>query len=337
VHGEQETSGDRPLPLEVLSNIVQLFFTMLDLRRLRLLRELNARGTIGAVAEALSYSPSAVSQQLALLEREAGVPLLERAGRNVRLTAAAQRLVVHTDALLARLEEAEADLEATAEQITGTVRVAAIQSAGLYLLAPALRLLAAEHPALRVEVTDAEPETTMPALALGTLDLVLGDEYPFFPRAPDPRVDIEPLLEERFRVMLPAEHPLARGGGPVALADLRHEAWAVGKDGSHYGELAIRACRALVGFEPDIRHRSNDLLMLLALVAAGQAVTLLPDLVRPDREPNAVARDVAEAPLTRTVYGAIRHGSARRPALNALRAALRETAAGLRSAATPAP
>ncbi len=99
----------------------------------------------------------------------------------------------------------------------------------------------------------------------------------------------------------------------------------------------IRACRALGGYEPDVRHRSNDLLILLALVASGQAVTLLPDLVRPDREPNAVARDVAEAPLTRTVVGAIRHGSARRPALNALRAALRETAADLRSAATPAP
>src|SRR3954463_5298319 len=112
---------------------------MLDLKRLRLLRELSARGTIGAVAESLSYSPSAVSQQLAQLEREAGVPLLERVGRNVRLTAAARTLVGHTDALLARLEAAEADLQATAEQVPGTLRVAAIQSAGLYLLAPALR------------------------------------------------------------------------------------------------------------------------------------------------------------------------------------------------------
>src|SRR6201995_5810456 len=98
---------------------------MLDLRRLRLLRELAARGTIGAVADALSYSPSAVSQQLAQLEKEAGVPLLERFGRNVRLTAAAQTLVSHTDALLARVEMAEADLQAAALQVTGTVRVVA--------------------------------------------------------------------------------------------------------------------------------------------------------------------------------------------------------------------
>src|SRR5436853_7923649 len=122
---------------------------MLDLRRLRLLRELAARGTIGAVAEALSYSPSAVSQQLAQLEREAGVPLLERVGRNVRLTAAAQMLVGHTEALLARLEEAEADLAATAEHITGTPRVATIQSPGLYLPAPALTRLAGAPSAPR--------------------------------------------------------------------------------------------------------------------------------------------------------------------------------------------
>ena len=310
---------------------------MLDLKRLRLLRELSARGTIGAVAEALSYSPSAVSQQLALLEREAGVPLLERVGRNVRLTAAAQTLVTHTDALLARVEEAEADLAATAQQITGTLHVAAIQSAGLYLLAPALKRLSAEHPALRVEVTDAEPETSMPAVALGSLDLVLGDEYPFLPRAPDPRLDLEPLIDEQFRVMLPVGHRLAAEEGPVSLAALRDDAWAVGKADSHYGELTIRACRALGGFEPDVHHRSNDLLMLLALVANGQAVTLLPDLVRADREPGVVVRDVAEAPLRRTVFGATRRGSARVPALNALRAALRDTAAGLRSAATPAP
>lgn len=310
---------------------------MLDLRRLRLLRELAHRETIGAVASALDYSPSAVSQQLALLEKEAGVKLLERAGRNVRLTAAAQVLVGHADALLARVEEAEADLEATAEQITGTVRVAAIQSAGLYLLAPTLQQISRDHPALRVEVTDAEPEVSMPTLALGGLDLVLGDEYAFHPRPPDDRLTREPLLEERFRIMLPAGHPEAAHGGPVALAALKHDAWASGKEPGYYAELTVRACRALGGYEPDVRHRSNDLLMLLALVANGQCVTLLPDLVRPDREPGAVARDVAETPLTRSVYGAIRRGSERRPAISALLAALRRTAAGLRSAATPAP
>src|SRR3954462_2440612 len=297
---------------------------MLDLRRLRLLRELSARGTIGAVAEALSYSPSAVSEQLAALEKEAGVKLLERAGRNVRLTVAAQTLVGHADALLARVEEAEADLRATAGRVTGTVRIATFQSAGLFLLAPALKRLTAAHPALRAEVEDAEPETTLPSLALGALDLVLGDEYPLVPRRPDPRVDIAPLRQEQSRGVRPAEHPLAREGGPIPLTALRDEPWAGGKVDGDYAELTVRVCRTMGGFEPEIRHRSNDLMMLLALVAAGQAVTLLPDLVGPERNPAVAVRDVAEGPVERTVFSAIRRSSTRRPALIALRSALQE-------------
>ena len=163
---------------------MQFSFTMLDLRASACCASSTHRGTIGAVAAALAYSPSAVSQQLALLEKEAGVPLLERVGRNVRLTAAAQTLVGHADALLARVEEAEADLAATAELITGTCAWRRSSPPGSTCSRPALRRLSAAHPALRVEVTDAEPETTMPALALGSLDLVLGDEYPFLPARP---------------------------------------------------------------------------------------------------------------------------------------------------------
>src|SRR5918992_5042948 len=107
---------------------------MLDVRRLRLLRELAARGTVTAVAEALAYTPSAVSQQLAQLERDAGLPLLERVGRGVRLTEAGRRLVVHADAVLARLDEAEADLERTAGAVHGTVRVSAFQTAAFALV-----------------------------------------------------------------------------------------------------------------------------------------------------------------------------------------------------------
>jgi DNA-binding transcriptional LysR family regulator len=297
---------------------------MLDLRRLRLLRELSARGTIGAVAEALSYSPSAVSQQLAALEKEAGVKLLEKSGRNVRLTAEAQTLAGHADALLARVEEAESELRAMTGQVTGTVRIATFQSAGLFLLAPALKRLTAAHPALRAEVEDAEAETTLPSLALGALDLVLGDDYPLVPRRPDPRIEVEPLLREQFRVVLPAGHPLARGGAPVPLAALRDEPWAAGKAPGDYAALTVRACRTLGGFEPEVRHRSNDLLIILALVAAGQAVTLLPDLVGAGRDPAVAVRDVAEGPLERTVFTAIRRSSTRRPALLALRQALQD-------------
>src|SRR5918996_535570 len=159
---------------------------MLDLRRLRLLRELNERGTIAAVADALRFTPSAVSQQLAMLEREAGVPLLERAGRGVRLTDAALVLVEHADALLRRAELAEADLAAAAGTVAGRGRIAGFQSVLLRLALPAIEALARDAPRLRCEVVEAEPEDALPALALGHLDLVLGDEWQHQPlRLPD--------------------------------------------------------------------------------------------------------------------------------------------------------
>src|ERR687887_1841500 len=136
---------------------------MLELRRLRLLRELNERGTIAAVADALQFTPSAVSQQLAMLEREAGVPLLARAGRGVRLTDAALVLVGHADALLARAALAEADLAAASGAVAGRARIAGFESVALRLALPAIERLAHDAPALRCEFVEAEPEDALPA------------------------------------------------------------------------------------------------------------------------------------------------------------------------------
>src|SRR3982750_2550491 len=155
---------------------------MLDLRRLRLLRELNQRGTIAAVADALQFTPSAVSQQLGILEREAGVPLLERAGRGVRLTDAALVLVEHAAALLERAERAEAELAAAGGTVAGRARIGAFQSVMLNLAIPAIDTLAREAPRLRCEVVEAEPEEALPQLALADLDLVLADEWQHQPR-----------------------------------------------------------------------------------------------------------------------------------------------------------
>src|SRR5215831_17800519 len=159
---------------------------MLDLRRLRLLRELARRGTITAVAEALSYSPSAVSQQLTALEKETGVRLLEPAGRRVRLTAQADLLVAHTEVLLEAMERAEAALAQSLNETAGTLRVAAFQTAVLTLLPHALTQLEQQHPRLRIEATELEPEAAMPALIAGEFDIVLGEEYPGHP-LPRPR------------------------------------------------------------------------------------------------------------------------------------------------------
>src|ERR671925_1023489 len=180
---------------------------MLDLRRLRLLRELNQRGTIAAVADAFQFTPSAVSQQLAMLEREAGVPLLERAGRGVRLTDAALVLVAHAEALLERAALAEADLAAAAGTVAGRGRIAGFQSALLRLALPAIEALARDAPRLRCELIEAEPEQSLPALALGDVALVLGDEWQHQPWRLPAGLQRHDLLRDPVHLVLPARHP----------------------------------------------------------------------------------------------------------------------------------
>src|SRR5690349_12000047 len=154
---------------------------MLDLRRLRLLHELSERGTIAAVADALRFTPSAVSQQLAMLERETGVRLLERAGRGVRLTDPALVLVGHARALLDEAARAEAGLAAAVGTVTGRGRIASFQSAAMRIAVPAMAHLAVDAPDLRCELVGGEPEEALPALALGDVDLVIGDEWQHVP------------------------------------------------------------------------------------------------------------------------------------------------------------
>jgi DNA-binding transcriptional LysR family regulator len=169
-----------------------------------IVRTLARRGTITAVAEALSYSPSAVSQQLAALEKETGVRLLEPAGRRVRLTAQADLLVAHTEVLLEEMERAEAALAQSLNETVGTLRVAAFQTAVLALVPHALSQLERQHPSLRVEVTELEPEVALPALVAGEFDLILGEEYPGFP-LPHPReTERHDLLTDELRLITPA-------------------------------------------------------------------------------------------------------------------------------------
>jgi DNA-binding transcriptional LysR family regulator len=267
---------------------------MLDLRRLRLLYELHARGTIAAVADALQFTPSAVSQQLAVLEREAGVPLLEPSGRSVRLTDAALVLVRHAGPLLERAELAQAELAAAAGRVAGRGRIASFQSTALKLAVPAMQALAREAPALRCELVEAEPEESLPALALGDVDLVLADEWQHQPLPRPEGVAREDLHLDPVRLVLPEKHPAALGG-----------------------------------FNPDLRHRTNDSVTSLALVAGGRAVTLLPELVGIEAHPGVAVRDPAEGSLHRTIFMASRAADAERPSVRALRSAVRAAAAEL--------
>jgi DNA-binding transcriptional LysR family regulator len=307
---------------------------MLDLHRLRLLHELHARGTIAAVADALQFTPSAVSQQLAVLEREAAVVLLEPAGRGVRLTDAALVLVDHAAALLERVELAEAELAAAGGRVAGRARIASFQSVALRVALPAMRELAGTAPGLRCELVEAEPEQSLPALALGDVDLVLADEWLHQPLARPARVAREDLCEDPVFVVLPANHPLARRRRrTVQIAALAGEVWTTGHPGTAWEEITNRTCRALGGFDPDIRHRTNDSVTSLGLVAQGQAVTLLPRLVRPETHPGVAVRAIAEGTLHRTIFAATRASDAERPSVRALLGAVRAAATRLGSGA----
>jgi DNA-binding transcriptional LysR family regulator len=303
---------------------------MLDLRRLRLLRELKERGTIAAVADALQFTPSAVSQQLGMLERETGVRLLERAGRGVRLTDPALVLVDHADALLERAALAEAELAAAAGAVSGRGRIAAFQSAALRLALPAIAALARDAPRLRCELIEAEPEQALPALALGDVDLVLGDEWSHQPWRLPAGVERHELLRDPVHLVLPARHPAARRHrNAVPLAVLAGETWTTGHARMGWEEMTQRMCREHGRFDPDIRHRTTDANVSLALVARGLAVAMLPDLVLPDRHPGIAVRRIARDPVARTIYAVTRAVDAARPSTQALVAAVRSAAADL--------
>ncbi len=287
---------------------------MLDLRRLRLLRELARRGTIAAVAEALSYSSSAVSQQLAALEKEAGVRLLEPAGRRVRLTPQADILVAHTQVLLEEMERTQAELAQSLNETVGTLRVAAFQTAVLALVPHALSALERLHPALRVEVTELEPEAALPALVAGEFDLALGEEYPGFP-LPRPReTERYDLLTDELRLITPA------GWSERSLPSLASRPFVLEPVGTTARQWATAACRQ-AGFEPDARYTAADLQIHLRLVESGLAAALLPDLSGAGDRHDVVPHQLHGRPR-RQIFTTVRRGTARHPNVEAFAAAL---------------
>jgi DNA-binding transcriptional LysR family regulator len=290
---------------------------MIDVRRLRLLFELSHRGTITAVAEALAYTPSAVSQQLAALEREAGVPLLERTGRRVALTPAGVVLARYAESVLAVLEEASAALAATRSSLTGPLRIGAFPSAARTILPPALVALGGEHPALELMVTELDPVAVPGALHAGTLDVALTFVYDYVPAEPDPGLDTEPLLEECLYLAAAAGQC---GSAATSIHDWRDAAWIAGSPDTLCHTMVIRACQAC-GFTPRIRHHADDFATVLALVAAGQGVSLIPQLGITGTPPG-----VSLTPVTarRRTSIACRKGTSRHPSVAAFAAAIRE-------------
>jgi DNA-binding transcriptional LysR family regulator len=252
---------------------------MLDVKRLRILREVAARGSFSAAAEALYLSQSAVSQQVATLEREVGMKLLERTREGTLPTDAGRVLVDHADAAIARLEEAERELAAIAGLEGGEVRIASFPSASATLLTMAVSDFVERHPKVRLSVTEAEPEESLPRLRAGEIDLALTFDYLEVPREDERDLERSLLLTESMHVALPKNHGLA-DRPKVRMTDLRDEVWLSGDCPSSCGEMVKRACRD-AGFEARIGFESDDYHVLQGFVAAGLGVTLLPDLALP--------------------------------------------------------
>ena len=288
---------------------------MLSSARLRLLVELERRGSVTAVADALDFTPSAVSQQLTRLEAETGHILSERAGRGVVLTDAGRLLAAHGRDVLERIEAAEAALEASAAP-TGRLRVAAFQTAATRLVVPAFAGLAARYPALSCELRDLEAETALPMLHSGELDAVVAEEYEQAPRPRDPQIVRHRMGEDALLVALAAGHALAATPAAVSLADLAGEVWATPWTDTAYAAMVERACRA-AGFEPQVGHRVTDLGTLLELARFGLAVALVPALGGAREGDGLALRPVEGGGLKRTLFLAVRRSSTERPALSA--------------------
>jgi DNA-binding transcriptional LysR family regulator len=305
---------------------------MFDLHRLRLLRELHARGTLAAVAQALSYSPSAVSQQLSLLEREAGVTLLEPVGRGVRLTPQALVLVSHADAILARMELAEAEIAQSLKAVAGTLRVAAFQSIAVALMPAILTRMRERYPDLVLQVTQAEAEEALPRLVARDFELVIGEEYPGHPQEVLAGVHREDFRRDRLRLARP------RTGAPAvrSLRELRDQPWILEPEGTVAGDWALAVCRG-AGFEPKVPYVSSDLFTQVRFVQAGHANALLPDLLWFDVEPSVELQDLPDSVQNRRLFSLVRSGSETHPAIKAVRGTLRRVSRSQRDVVGQAP
>nr|WP_269330566.1 LysR family transcriptional regulator [Kineosporia babensis] len=298
--------------------------------RLRILHELNRSGTLAEVARVLNYTPSAISQQLSQLEREAGVVLLEKAGRRVRLTDQALMLVQHTEVILTQLELAEAELSVAQPQIRGTLRVASFQSVVLSLAPVALSVLAEIHPRLEVEITQREVAPAYDGLLAHEFDLIMGEEHPGVPEPVRAGVDRSVFTQDAMLLALPRQGPLSRR--PSVLSDLADLPWALDPPNSTARRWADITCRE-AGFEPRVRFESPDPSLHVHLVRQGHAVAFLPGLMGSVLE----GLQLVQLPGNphRTLFTAVRSGRATHRAVEAFRQALAEVAQAESNLAPP--
>jgi DNA-binding transcriptional LysR family regulator len=306
---------------------------MLNVARLKVLKEVAYRGSLSSAAEALSYTQSAISQQIAALESETGMTLLERHPRGVSLTAAGQTLVGHAEGILARLETAEAALSAIAGLRGGRLRMASFPTAGSTLMPVAIATFRSSYPDVELTLAEGEPEEIVTRLRAGELDLALLFEF-------DEEIIVQqdmtrtPLLEDPLFLALPREHPLARKA-KVRLEELQRDAWVQTSSMSPCARHVVRCCHA-AGFEPSVSFESDDYQTVQGLVAAGVGVALIPELALTVVREDIVIRALSPAPPVRQVVAATPAGARLVPAAPAMLATLGRAADALKHSGPPA-
>jgi DNA-binding transcriptional LysR family regulator len=289
---------------------------MLDVKRLKILREVAEAGSFSGAADSLHLTQSAVSQQIASLERETGTTLIDRNRGNLRLTDPGNALVGHADAVIARLQEAERELDEIAGIRSGRVRMVSFPTAGATVVIKTVASFRRKHPGVEIHLTEAEPEVSIPQLRSGEHDLALVYDYDYMPLPEDRDVEAHLVLEERMQLALPKDHPLA-GQEKVRLTDLSEESWIVGTDSSSCRDNAIMACRR-AGFEPQIGFESDDYQVIQALVSAGMGVSLVPELLLTGRQAGVVVLNIVPDAPVRRVWALTRPEPTRGPATGAM-------------------
>jgi molybdate transport repressor ModE-like protein len=289
---------------------------MLDVKRLRILREVAEHGSFSAAADSLHLTQSAVSQQIAALERETGTILVDRNRGHLRLTDPGEALVVHAEAVLARLDEAEQELQEIAGLRGGRVRMASFPTAGATVVIRAVASFRRKFPAVELKLSEAEPEDSIPQLRAGDHDLVLVYDYDYVPLPDDRDTEKHLLLEESMQLALPKEHRLAQRER-VQLRELRDETWIVGTTVHSCRDNVILACRR-AGFEPNVGFESDDYQVHQSLVSAGMGVSLVPELLLTGRHPGMKVVELEPNPPLRRVWALTRISPSRSAATDAM-------------------
>jgi DNA-binding transcriptional LysR family regulator len=297
---------------------------MLNLNRLRILVAVADHGSFSAAAEALSYTQSAVSQQVAALEAETGVTLIERLPRGVRLTPAGEVLLDYAEGIIARLHAAEAEMAAIAGLRGGQLRMASFPTAGATLMPLAIAIFRGQHPEVTLTLAEGEPEEIGPRLQAGEFDLALLFEFEGTSESLGPQLERVELFEDPMFLALPADHALAARPA-LRLDDLRAEAWIQTSASSPCARHVVRSCHA-AGFDPVVSFESDDYQTVQGLVAAGVGVALIPKLALAGARDDIAIRALSPHNPVRMVIAATPEGARLTAAAAAMRKILTDVA-----------